>query len=101
VSGASNDGRPPMVAAMRWVQQITSIAVEMALPAFLGHLADRRWGTEPWLVGVGALFGFAVAMLHLLSLAKQSGRSSGNRDSLNRDSAVRPNSGVDKDRGKK
>ena len=66
MSGASNDDRPPMVVAMRWVQQITSIAVEMALPAFLGHLADQRWGTEPWLVGVGALFGFAVAMVHLL-----------------------------------
>jgi F0F1-type ATP synthase assembly protein I len=102
VSGASNDGRPPMVAAMRWVQQITSIAVEMALPAFLGHLADERWGTEPWLVGVGALFGFAVAMLHLLSLAKQGGRRSvGRGRSVGRDSAVRPSSGVDKDRGKK
>jgi F0F1-type ATP synthase assembly protein I len=90
-----------MVAAMRWVQQITSIAVEMALPAFLGHLADERWGTEPWLVGVGALFGFAVAMLHLLSLTKQGGRRSVGRDGIGRDSAVRPNSGVDKDRGKK
>jgi F0F1-type ATP synthase assembly protein I len=74
VSGASNDGRPPMVIAMWWVQQITSIAVEMALPAFLGHLADERWKTEPWLVAVGAFLGFAVAMLHLLKLAKQSAR---------------------------
>jgi ATP synthase protein I len=91
VSGASNDGRPPMVAAMRWVQQITSIAVEMALPAFLGHWADVRWGTEPWLVGVGALLGFAVAMLHLLKLTKQvGGRSS-----------LRHNSGAGKNRGEK
>jgi F0F1-type ATP synthase assembly protein I len=74
VSGASNDGRPPMVVAMRWVQQITSIAVEMALPAFLGHLADEHWHTEPWLVAVGALLGFATAMVHLLALAKQSNR---------------------------
>ena len=31
-----NDDRPPMVVGMYWVQQITSIAVEMALPAGLG-----------------------------------------------------------------
>jgi F0F1-type ATP synthase assembly protein I len=74
VSGASNDDRPPMVVAMRWVHQISSIAIEMALPAFLGHWADEHWGTEPWLVAVGALLGFSVAMVHLLALAKQSGR---------------------------
>jgi ATP synthase protein I len=90
VSGASNDGRPPMVAAMWWVQQITSISVEMAVPAFLGHLADERWKTEPWLVGVGALFGFAVGMLHLLALTKQVGRRH----------AIRQKSGGEKDRGK-
>lgn len=73
--GASNDDRPPMVVAMRWVHQITSIAIEMALPALLGHWLDGRWGTEPWLVAVGALLGFAAAMVHLLSLAKQSNRT--------------------------
>ena len=91
MSGASNDGRPPMVAAMWWVQQITSISVEMALPAALGHWADNRWGTEPWLVGVGALLGFAVAMLHLLQLTKQKARPA----------AIRRKTGADKDRGEK
>ena len=81
MSGASNDGRPPMVAAMWWVQQITSIAVEMALPAFLGHLADEHWKTEPWFVAVGALLGFEVAMLHLLRLAKESARRKPDRSS--------------------
>jgi ATP synthase protein I len=74
VSGASNDDRPPMVVAMRWVHQITSIAIEMALPPLLGLWFDKRWRTGPWLVAVGALLGFAVAMVHLLALAKQSGR---------------------------
>jgi ATP synthase protein I len=63
-----------MVVAMRWVNQITSIALEMALPALLGHWLDTRWGTEPWLVAIGAVLGFAVAMVHLLALAKQSNR---------------------------
>ena len=36
MSGASNDDRPPMVIAMRWVHQITTIAFEMAFPAGWG-----------------------------------------------------------------
>lgn len=72
---SENDDRPPMVVGMQWVQQITSIAIEMALPAWLGRLADQRWGTEPWLVSVGAVLGFAAAMVHLIAIAKRSGRS--------------------------
>jgi F0F1-type ATP synthase assembly protein I len=82
-----------MVVAMRWVHQITSIAIEMAVPAFLGHLADQRWGTEPWLVGIGALLGFAVAMVHLLALAKQSNR----RDTRRPRGGTGPLSGTDLD----
>jgi F0F1-type ATP synthase assembly protein I len=75
VSGASNDRRPSMADAMRWVHQITSIALEMALPPLLGYFADERWKTGPWLVVVGAFLGFALAMVQLLNLAKQSSRS--------------------------
>jgi F0F1-type ATP synthase assembly protein I len=72
----TNDDRPPMVVGMYWVQQITSIAVEMALPAGLGLLADRHWGTGPWILAVGALLGFAAALWHLLALAKRGGPGS-------------------------
>jgi F0F1-type ATP synthase assembly protein I len=73
-----NDDRPPMVVGMYWVQQITAIAVEMALPAALGVYLDQRWGTGPWLLAVGAVFGFLAALWHLLALAKRAGpRSSG------------------------
>jgi Putative F0F1-ATPase subunit Ca2+/Mg2+ transporter len=70
VPGPSKDDRPPMVVAIEWTTQITSIAVEMAAPAWLGHWADQRWGTEPWLVSVGACLGFSMAMVHLLALTK-------------------------------
>jgi F0F1-type ATP synthase assembly protein I len=93
VSGASNDDRPPMVVAMRWVQQITSIAIEMAVPAFLGPWADKHWGTEPWFVGIGAVLGFSVAMVHLLALAKQSNR----RDTRRPRGGAGPKSGTDRD----
>jgi len=68
VQSSSNDGRPPMVAAMQWVSRITTVSLEMALPAGLGYLADEGWGTEPWLTSVGALFGFIVGFRHLLQL---------------------------------
>jgi hypothetical protein len=66
-----NDDRPPMVVGMYWVQQITSIAIEMALPAWLGHWADQRWGTEPWLVAVGAILGMSLALWHLMGIARR------------------------------
>ena len=65
---SKNDGRPPMVVAMQWVSQLTTVSLEMALPAGLGYLADKRWETEPWLVSIGALFGFIVGMRHLLQI---------------------------------
>lgn len=76
VPDASKDDRPPMVVGMYWVQQITSIAVEMALPAAVGHYLDLRWGTGPWLLAVGAVFGFLAALWHLWALAKRGGPGS-------------------------
>jgi ATP synthase protein I len=73
VPSASNDDRPPMVVAMHWVQQITSIAIEMVAPAGLGYWLDGRWGTGPWLLALGALLGFLLAFRHLLVLAKRGG----------------------------
>jgi len=73
VSVPPQDDRPPMVVAMQWVHQVTSISLEMVLPAGLGYLADRSWGTEPWLVCVGAVLGFVTAMVHLLQLARRAG----------------------------
>jgi hypothetical protein len=68
-----------MAVAMQWVHQITSIALEMALPPLLGYFADERWKTGPWLVIVGGVLGFSVAMLQLLKLAKQTSRSNTGR----------------------
>jgi len=81
VRSSSNDGRPPMVVAMQWVSGITTVSLEMALPAGLGYLADERWGTEPWLTSVGALFGFIVGFRHLLQLvAKDQSNTPQDRD---------------------
>jgi F0F1-type ATP synthase assembly protein I len=64
-----------LVVAIEWVQQITTISLEMALPAGLGYWLDGRWGTGPWLVSIGALLGFVVGMRHLLQLAARGRRN--------------------------
>lgn len=66
-----------MSAAMQWVARITNIGLEMALPTLLGYWLDGQLGTSPWLLVVGALLGFGVGMLHLLSMA--GGRGGGGR----------------------
>ena len=74
-------GRMPLAAAMRWVSQITTIALQMALPPLGGAWLDSIYGTSPWLVCIGALLGFATGMLQLLKLAKTSStRYNGQRD---------------------
>lgn len=64
------DQRPPMVVAMHWVSQVTTVGLEMSLPAGLGYWLDLRWGTLPWLVSLGGLLGFGLGMWHLLKMVK-------------------------------
>jgi len=69
------NNRPPLVVAMEWVAKITTVGLEMALPAGLGYWLDRKWNTEPWLVTVGALLGFFAGFRHLLQMLKASDNS--------------------------
>ncbi len=74
-----------MAEAMYWVSTVSTVGLEMAIPAGLGVWLDRHWGTSPWLVMLGALVGFVTAMRHLLRLAetrnKQDKRNRSSRDS--------------------
>ena len=65
------DSEPPMAVAAYWVSRVTNISLEMVLPAGLGFWLDRRWGTEPWLLSVGACLGMVVAMVSLVRLSQQ------------------------------
>ncbi|MFM9963150.1 MAG: AtpZ/AtpI family protein [Planctomycetaceae bacterium] len=65
------DSEPPMVVAQRLVHQVISIALEMALPVWLGFWLDGRWGTSPWLVVLGACLGFFVAGASFARLIKR------------------------------
>lgn len=77
MAGSSNDDRSSMAIAMRWVSQITTISLEMVLPAGLGYWLDGQWGTDPWLVASGAVLGLIIAMKHLLQIASESEERNG------------------------
>lgn len=75
MAGPHKDERSPMSVAMQWASQVTTVAFEMALPAALGYWLDQRWGTEPWLVIVGAVLGLIAAFTHLLQMASAANRN--------------------------
>lgn len=73
--------KPPLAAAMEWVAKITTVALEMALPAIGGGYLDTRLGTNYWAL-VGVVVGVVGGMWHLLQMtrprkseAKRNGKS--------------------------
>jgi F0F1-type ATP synthase assembly protein I len=54
---------------MEWVTKITTVGLEMVLPAVGGAYLDKRLGTTYWTL-VGVVLGFTVGMWHLLQMTK-------------------------------
>lgn len=54
---------------MYWASRISNIGFQMAVPPLAGWWADSKWGTAPWLLIVGAGFGFLSGMLAILKLS--------------------------------
>lgn len=73
------EDRPPFVVAAEWAARITTIGLMMALPALGGWWLDVRLGTYPWLLIVGALFGFAAGFYHLMQVAAKLRANQDNR----------------------
>ncbi len=67
---------PPLAVAMEWVAKITTVALEMFLPAIGGGYLDRRLGTQHWAL-VGLILGFVVGLWHLLQMTRASNRRRG------------------------
>ncbi len=63
-----SDDRPPMVVAAEWVSRITTIALEMALPGVLGLWIDKKAGTLPLFLVLGAVFGMTTGLIHLVRM---------------------------------
>lgn len=62
------DSRSPISIGMDWGARVTSIGLEFALPAVLGHFLDKWLGWTPWLTIVGAILGMTSGMIHILRL---------------------------------
>ena len=63
-------GDPNAIArAMQWVSRITTIAVEMVIPAVLGTWLDRRLGTN-FLTLIGLLIGVPLGLWHLIKMTR-------------------------------
>lgn len=71
-SDDDRDGRHAAAKGYILAMRVMTIAIQMALPPGIGWWLDQRYATAPWLMVVGVLIGFAMAMLELLKLAKDS-----------------------------
>jgi len=68
----------PIAAAMEWVTKITTVGLEMVLPAVGGAFLDKRLSTNYWaLVGLG--FGVVFGIWHLLQMTKATRPNGGNK----------------------
>ena len=68
--------------AYYWLSVVTTVTLEMALPAYLGSVLDERWSTSPVLTIVGAGLGMIVSITHLIQITnKKPPGSSGPSDS--------------------
>ena len=68
------DGRHAAAKGYVLAMRVMTIGIQMAALPGIGWWLDRRYATAPWLTVVGVLLGFAMAMLELLKLTKDSSR---------------------------
>jgi F0F1-type ATP synthase assembly protein I len=52
-------------------------AILLVLGVFLGRWLDARWGTEPWMLLVGALLGMASGFYHFFKVVLGRGKRGG------------------------
>ena len=71
-------GPNPLASAMEWVAKITTVALEMVVPAVGGGYLDRWLGTNYWAL-VGLVLGVVLGMWHLLQMTKAAGGGTRNR----------------------
>ena len=64
------DDRSPYALAMEWVSRITTIVIEMVLPAVIGYWIDQRLGTKVVFFTLGVVLGFTGGIWQLIKLKK-------------------------------
>lgn len=62
------DDRPPQVWAMDLATRVISACMTPVLPPALGFWLDGNWGTGPWLLIAGLVFGLTAGIFQFRSL---------------------------------
>ena len=75
------DGRHAMARGYVLASRVMSISFQMIIPVGLGWWADSAWKTTPWLMLLGVVVGFSVAMMELVQLAREAAPSTKSRPS--------------------
>lgn len=57
--------QPPRKSPMAHVGIGFELAIPVALCVFIGYKLDERWGTDPWLVVLGAAIGMTAGFYSL------------------------------------
>ena len=70
---ANRSGKPPLVVGLEIASLITSSALQLAIPPAVGAYVDKRWGTAPWGLVIGALVGMAGFVSSLRHLMRRFG----------------------------
>lgn len=64
------DSRSPLALGLDWSSRVTTVALEMVVPALLGYWADQKLGTFVLFLIVGTSFGFITGLMSLLRLVR-------------------------------
>lgn len=72
---------------MEWVAKITTVSLEMALPAIGGGYLDTRLGTSYWALA-GVVVGVVVGMWHLLQMTRPRKNESTQQESTRRNGST-------------
>ncbi len=75
----ASEPQSPLSKAAAWAAEVTTIAMEMAVPGLAGWWLDRKLDTSPLCLSVGGGIGLALGLLHLVRFSSRKGgdKSSG------------------------
>jgi F0F1-type ATP synthase assembly protein I len=71
LSRPPENGPTPLARGVMWATQISTLGLEVALPALGGYWLDQRLGTSPILLIVGVCLGFGVSLYSIVKLSKR------------------------------
>jgi len=66
----SPDDRVPMARAIALASSVTTVALEMAVPALLGYWIDKYLGVSPLFIAAGAALGLFAGIRSLMILGR-------------------------------